>query len=427
MTDIWDELSWRGLVAESTDPDALAAALRSRPLAFYVGFDPTAPSLHLGHLVQILTARRLQQAGHRPIALVGGSTGLIGDPRPSAERTLNSPEQVAGWVDRIRAQIEPFLEFDGPAAARMVDNLDWTAPMSAITFLRDVGKHFAVNRMLDREVVATRLAADGMSYTEFSYVLLQSLDYLQLFRDHGARLQLGGSDQWGNITAGCTLIRQVEGERVHALATPLLTRADGTKFSKSEGAAIWLDPAMTSPYAFHQFFLNAEDSKVVEFLGALTFRTAEQIAELATETRERPARRAAQRALADDVTTLVHGAGQTERARAAAAALFGRSRLEEVDAATLAAALAETGPAETGPAELRVGEQLPSYADLFVTAGLVPSKAAARRTVAEGGGYVNNARLDDAEAAPSRSDLLHGEWLVLRRGRRTVAGVRVRT
>ena len=422
VDDIWDELSWRGLLAESTDATELASALRSGQLTFYVGFDPTAPSLHHGHLVQVLTARRLQNAGHRPIALVGGCTGLIGDPRPTAERTLNTPEAVAGWVTSIQKQIEPFLDFDGPAAARMVNNLDWTAPMTAIEFLRDIGKHFNVNRMLDREVVATRLAGEGMSYTEFSYVMLQSLDYLELSRSYGCTLQLGGSDQWGNITAGCTLVRQVDGKPVHALATPLLTKADGTKFGKSEGGAIWLDPELTSPYAFHQFFLNAEDEKVVEYLKVMTFRSREEIAALEQATNERPAAREAQRALADDVTTLVHGAEHTERAKAAAAALFGRHALGEVDAATLSSALRETTVVEV-PAG--AGAELPGYVELLAESGLVPSRSAARRTIAEGGAYVNNERVTNADGAPSRTDLLHGEWLVLRRGRRQIAGVRV--
>jgi tyrosyl-tRNA synthetase len=422
VDDIWDELSWRGLLAESTDATELASALRNGQLTFYVGFDPTAPSLHHGHLVQGLTARRLQDAGHRPIALVGGSTGLIGDPRPTAERTLNAPEVVAGWVTSIQDQIQPFLDFDGPAAARVVNNLDWTAPMTAIEFLRDIGKYFNVNRMLDREVVARRLAGEGMSYAEFSYVMLQSLDYLELSRSYDCTLQLGGSDQWGNITAGCTLVRQVDGKRVHAMATPLLTKADGTKFGKSEGGAIWLDPELTSPYAFHQFFLNAEDDKVVEYLKVMTFRTQAEIAELERATQERPAAREAQRALADDVTTLVHGAEQTGRVKAAAAALFGRDGLGEVDAATLSSALGETTVVEV-PAGVDAG--LPGYVDLLADSGLVPSRSAARRTIAEGGAYVNNERVTDADAAPSRADLLHGEWLVLRRGRRQIAGVRV--
>jgi len=420
VDDIWDELSWRGLLAESTDATELASALRSGQLTFYVGFDPTAPSLHHGNLVQIVTARRLQNAGHRPLALVGGSTGLIGDPRATAERTLNTPEAVAGWATSIQRQIEPFLDFDGPAAARMVNNLDWTAPMTAIEFLRDIGKHFNVNRMLDREVVAKRLAGEGMSYTEFSYVMLQSLDYLELNREYGCTLQLGGSDQWGNITAGCTLIRQVDGKRVHAMATPLLTKADGSKFGKSEGGAIWLDPELTSPYAFHQFFLNAEDEKVVEYLKVMTFRTRAEIAELERATQERPAAREAQRALADDVTTLVHGAEQTARAIAAAAALFGRDALTDVDAQTLSAALGETTVLElTGRTDL------PGYVDLLADSGLVASKGAARRTIAEGGAYVNNERITDVDGAPAAGDLLNGEWLVLRRGKRQVAGVRV--
>jgi len=422
VDDIWDELSWRGLLAESTDATELASALRNTQLTFYVGFDPTAPSLHHGNLVQIITARRLQAAGHRPIVLVGGSTGLIGDPRASAERVLNSPEVVAGWVTDIHRQVEPYFDFDGPAGARLVNNLDWTAPMSAIEFLRDVGKHFSVNRMLDREVVAKRLAADGISYTEFSYVMLQSLDYLELNRRYGCSLQIGGSDQWGNITAGCTLVRQVDGTRVHAFATPLLTKADGTKFGKSEGGAIWLDPDLTSPYAFHQFFLNAEDEAVVGYLKAMTFRTRDEITELEVATRERPAAREAQRALADDVTTLVHGAEQTERAKAAGSALFGRHALGDVDAGMLASALRETTVVEV-PAD--AGDALPGYVDLLADSGLVSSRSAARRTIAEGGAYVNNERVTDPDASPTREDLINGEWLVLRRGRRQIAGVRV--
>lgn len=420
VDDIWDELNWRGLLAENTDATELASALRTGQLTFYVGFDPTAPSLHHGHLVQVLTARRLQNAGHRPIVLVGGSTGLIGDPRPTAERTLNAPEVVAGWVTSIQKQVEPFLDFDGSAAARMVNNLDWTASMTALEFLRDIGKHFNVNRMLDREVVAKRLAGEGMSYTEFSYVMLQSLDYLELNREYDCTLQLGGSDQWGNITAGCTLIRQVDGKRVHAMATPLLTKADGTKFGKSEGGAIWLDAGLTSPYAFHQFFLNAEDEKVVEYLKVMTFRTRAEIVELELATKERPSARAAQRALADDVTTLVHGAEQTARAKAAAAALFGRDALADVDAQTLSAALGETGVLV-----LRGGTDLPGYVDLLADSGLVASKGAARRTITEGGAYANNERITDVDGAPVAGDFLNGEWLVLRRGKRQIAGVRV--
>jgi tyrosyl-tRNA synthetase len=411
---ILDELKARGLVALSTDEGALGECL-SQPTAFYVGFDPTAPSLHIGHLVQVLTARRLQLGGHLPLALVGGATGLIGDPKASGERSLNDPDLVAGWVERIRTQVERFLEFEGPAAARMVNNLDWTADLSAIALLRDLGKHFSVNRMLDREAVATRLAAGGISYTEFSYVLLQSNDYLELFRRHDCRLQIGGSDQWGNITAGVELVRRVTGERVHALATPLLTKSDGTKFGKTEGGTVWLDPELTSPYAFFQFWLNAEDAAVDNLLRVFTFLPAEEVDRLVEATRERPAAREAQRALAAEVTRLVHGDDETQRVMDASAALFGRGELGALDEATLAAALTEAGCADV--------PELATVVDLLVASGLADSRGAARRTVLEGGAYVNNERIEDPDAVPT--GLLHGRWLVLRRGKRNVAGIRV--
>ncbi|MDQ1689891.1 MAG: tyrosyl-tRNA synthetase [Frankiaceae bacterium] len=411
---ILDELKARGLVALSTDEGALGECL-SQPTAFYVGFDPTAPSLHIGHLVQVLTARRLQLGGHLPLALVGGATGLIGDPKASGERSLNDPDLVAGWVERIRTQVERFLEFEGPAAARMVNNLDWTADLSAIALLRDLGKHFSVNRMLDREAVATRLAAGGISYTEFSYVLLQSNDYLELFRRHDCRLQIGGSDQWGNITAGVELVRRVTGERVHALATPLLTKSDGTKFGKTEGGTVWLDPELTSPYAFFQFWLNAEDVAVDNLLRVFTFLPAEEVDRLVEATRERPAAREAQRALAAEVTRLVHGDDETQRVMDASAALFGRGELGALDEATLAAALTEAGCADV--------PELATVVDLLVASGLADSRGAARRTVLEGGAYVNNERIEDPDAVPT--GLLHGRWLVLRRGKRNVAGIRV--
>jgi tyrosyl-tRNA synthetase len=417
VTHILDELRWRTLVAQSTDEEALRSALAAGPVTFYVGFDPTAPSLHVGHLVQLLTARRLQEAGHRPLALVGGATGLIGDPKASGERSLNTPEVVAGWGERLRAQIEPFLDFGGPAAARMVDNLEWTSRMSAIELLRDVGKHFSVNRMLDREAVSARLAAGGISYTEFSYVLLQSNDYLELHRRHGCALQLGGSDQWGNITAGVELVRRVAGERVHALATPLMTKADGTKFGKTEGRAVWLDPQRTSPYAFFQFWLAAEDERVGEYLRAFTWRTREEVESLEAATAERPQAREAQRVLARDVTALVHGDEATDRAEAASAALFGRGELTALDEGTLADAVAELPVARVAP-----GDPL-DLPHLMAASGLVPSLSAARRAVAEGGAYVNNERVSDADAPLGRERLLHGRWLVLRRGRRTLGAV----
>jgi tyrosyl-tRNA synthetase len=412
-----DDLEWRGLVAHSTDLDALREALGERSVGFYVGFDPTAPSLHMGHLVQVLTARRLQLAGHRPYALVGGATGMIGDPRDSGERTLNSLDVVKDWVDRVRAQIEPFLVFDGPNGATMVNNYDWTASLSTIDFLRDVGKHFPVNRMLARDVVSRRLE-QGISYTEFSYVLLQSWDFLNLYQDHGVTLQFGGSDQWGNLTAGVELIRRAAGGHAHAFATPLLTRSDGTKYGKTEGGALWLDPEMLSPYGFHQFWLNAEDQKVGELLRVFTFLSREEIESLEEQTREKPWLRAGQKALADEVTALVHGEDETAQAKAAAAALFGGGDLHELRGATLGAALHEAG-------SVTVSGELPTVVDLLVETGLAKSKGEARRTVGEGGAYLNNDRVDDPELVPTQDDLVAGSWLVLRRGKKNFAGVEV--
>ena len=342
MTSIFDELTWRGFIAHSTDPDALRAHLAEGPIKFYVGFDPTAPSIHMGNLVQIMLVRQLQAAGHRPFLLVGGSTGLIGDPKEAGERVMNPVELVHEWVEKIRVQVSRFVDFDGSAAATVVNNYDWTAGMGVLEFLRDVGKHFSVNRMLDREVVRSRLDT-GISYSEFSYVLLQSLDFRELYRRYGVTMQTGGSDQWGNLTAGVDLIRRSEGARVHAMATPLLTKADGTKFGKTESGTVWLDPQMTSPYAFHQFFLNAEDAMVIDYLKIFTTRSAEEIADLEQQTREKPHLRAAQRALADDITDLVHSVAEREAATAAAAARFGRSDLHALPAATLEAAVAELG------------------------------------------------------------------------------------
>jgi tyrosyl-tRNA synthetase len=411
------DLQWRGLVQDSTDLTALGAALAAGPVTFYCGFDPTGPSLHIGHLLQVLTARRLQQAGHRPLLLVGGATGLIGDPKPTAERSLVDMQTAHEWSVTMRTQMEPFFDFDGPAAATMVDNLAWTAELSAIAFLRDIGKHFSVNRMLDRDAVSRRLdSASGISYTEFSYVLLQSNDYVELFRRYGCRLQFGGSDQWGNITAGVDLVRRVEAEHVHAFTTPLLVKADGTKYGKTEGGAVWLDPALTTPYAFYQYWLNVDDADVGMLLRRLTFLPRDTILGLERETAQQPARRSAQRALAAELTGLVHGGRAVEQAETASAALFGSRSLHDVEESTLAAAL------ETVP-HTRVRGEVPTYADLLVATGLVPSKGAARRTAKEGGLYVNNERVVDADHAPGQGDLLHGRWLVLRRGRRSVAGV----
>jgi tyrosyl-tRNA synthetase len=417
VTDVLGDLRDRGLIAVSTDEHALRAALAGGPLTYYGGFDPTAPSLHIGNLVLILTLRRLQLAGHRPLALVGGATGLIGDPKPTAERSLNDTEVVAGWVQRIRDQIEPFLDFSGGNAAVLVNNLDWTAGLSAIGLLRDVGKHFRVNRMLAKEAVSARLNSEaGISYTEFSYQLLQAMDFLELYRRYGCRLQLGGSDQWGNLTAGTDLIHRVTGESVHALSTPLITKADGTKFGKTESGTVWLDGAMTSPYAFFQFWLNVEDSKVGEYLRVFTFLGLARIAELEAAAAAFPARREAQRELARQVTGLVHGVQAAERAEQAGLALFGQGDLAAVQEGMLGEALAEVPIARVGPGPHPV-------IDLLVATGLAGSRGAARRTLAEGGGYLNNVRVSDPDAVADPSDLLHGRWLVLRRGKRNLAAV----
>jgi tyrosyl-tRNA synthetase len=425
VTDVLDELSWRGLLALSTDPDELRAALGSGQLTFYGGFDPTAPGLHIGNLVLLLTMRRLQLAGHRPIGLVGGATGLIGDPSgKSEERVLNPRETVAAWVERIRGEVARFLDFGaGPAGAVLVSNMDWTEQLSALDFLRDIGKHFPVNRMLARESVKARLEAAGISYTEFSYQILQAYDYLELYRRHGCTLQLGGSDQWGNLVAGVDLIKRAEGAAVHALATPLITRPDGAKYGKTEGGAIWLSPDLMSPYAFYQFWINRTDAEAGGLLRVFTFRSREEIEELERQVREKPAARAAQHVLAEDVTTLVHGAEECAKAVAASRALFGQGELAELDEPTLAAALAEVPSMTVEPTM----SGLPTVVDLMAGTGIVASKSAARRAIAEGGAYLNNRKVLSEEAEPDRADLLHGRFLVVRRGKRTVGGVEVAT
>ena len=419
---VLDELRWRGLIAQCTGEAELAAALGAAPLTFYAGFDPTAPSLHIGNLVQLLTMRRIQDAGHRPIGLVGGATGLIGDPKMTGERVLNSSEVVREWVDRIRAQVQRYLRFDGEHGAVIVDNLDWTAPLSALDFLRDVGKHFRMGRMLGREAVAARLRSEeGISFTEFSYQILQGMDYLELYRRHGCVLQLGGNDQWGNLISGTELIHKVVGAGgppAHALTTPLITKADGTKFGKTESGTVWLDPALTSPYAFHQFWFNVEDASVGNHLKVFTFRTREQIADLVSATAQRPQAREAQRALAGDVTALVHGRQAAESAVAASSALFGQGDLRDVDEPTLVAALTEIGLHRwQGPP--------PTMVDLLRTAGLATSNSDARRTVAEGGANLNNIRVTEPDRLAGPQDLLHGRYLVVRRGRRRVAAVQL--
>lgn len=419
MNKVLDELLWRGLVADSTDVDALSAHLDAGPVTSYVGFDPTAPSLHIGHLVQLMVVRHLQAAGHDPLLLVGGSTGLIGDPKQTGERVMNAPEVVSGWVERLGEQVSRFVDLEGPHPARLVNNYDWTANLSTLDFLRDVGKHFSINRMLDRDVVARRLDS-GISYTEFSYVLLQSLDYHALFRQYGCTLQTGAQDQWGNITAGIDYIRRTEQASVHGLVTPLLTKADGTKYGKTETGTVWLDPALTSPYAFHQFFLNAEDAKVGEYLRVFSPRGREEIEDLEQQVRDQPGRRAAQRALADDVTDLVHGVDERRAAQSAADALFGRSELTELPEKTLEAVFTEVRGTALPPAA-----ELPSVVDVLVASGVVPSRGAARRAIDEGGAYLNNQRVVDAEQQLSPEDLLHGRFAVVRRGRKTVSAVEV--
>lgn len=416
MIHVLDDLEWRGLIAQTTDLDALRSALSDGPVSLYCGFDPTAPSLHIGNLVQILTVRRLQDAGHVPFALVGGATGLIGDPKMAGERTLNDPALVSGWVERIRKQIEPLLRFDGPNAATMVNNLDWTAPLSAIDFLRDVGKHYRLGTMLAKDTVARRLNSDaGISFTEFSYQILQGMDFLELYRRHGISLQTGGNDQWGNLLSGVELIRKAEGVAAHALATPLITKADGTKFGKTETGTVWLDPEMTSPYAFFQFWLNAEDANVVNYLSVFTFLSRERIDELAAAVAAAPAAREAQRTLAYEVTSLVHGTDAADQVVAASQALFGRGSLGDLSLATLTAAVAEL-PSAPGKA----GDPV---ADLLAATGVVASKGAARRAIAEGGASVNNVRVAAEDAVLTDDDLLHGRFAVLRRGKRTLAVV----
>jgi tyrosyl-tRNA synthetase len=428
VTDFIDELSWRGLIAVSTDLDDLRKALDAGPVTLYCGFDPTAPSMHIGNLVQLLTLRRFQLAGHRPISLVGGATGLIGDPGgKSAERVLNPRELVAEWVERLREQMRCFLDFEpGPAAARLVSNMEWTEDLLTLDFLRDVGKHFSVNRMIAREAVKARLEGGGISYTEFSYQILQAYDFLQLHQRYGCVLQVGGSDQWGNLVSGVDLIGRVTGETAHALATPLITKPDGTKYGKTAGDAVWLSPDMMSPYAFYQFWINRTDAEMPSLLRVFSLRSRAEIEELERETAERPAARIAQRALADEITTLAHGAEECARVIAASRALFGQGDLRVLDTRTLASALAEVPSVTLDAAEVRA-HGLPPVADLMEAAGIVPSKSAARRAIAGGGAYLNNVKVTEQDAVPSESDLLDGRFLVLRHGKRTIGGVEIRT
>ena len=415
------DLQWRKSLAQTTDRGELENFLNSGSRSLYIGFDPTAPSLHLGNLAVLTVLRRFQLAGHKPIALVGGATGLVGDPSGrNSERTLNEVEVVADWVERIRKQLEGFLDFKGKNAAVMANNLDWTAPVSAISFLRDIGKHFSVNQMLAKESVSARLEAGGISYTEFSYQVLQAFDFLELFRRNECALQVGGSDQWGNIVAGVDLIRRVEGKGAHALTIPLMTKADGTKFGKTASGAVWLDPKMTSPYAFFQFFLNSDDRDVEQLLRSFSFKSHEELDALFESLRTNPGAREAHRALAREITTLIHGESETKNVEAAAKALFGQGELKDLDLTTLAGALSEL-PTTT----VAKGTTIPTWVDLIVATGLVESKSAARRIVKEGGAYLNNTKISGEDFAPDSKDLLHGRFLVLRKGKRDLAAVEV--
>jgi tyrosyl-tRNA synthetase len=412
--DILDELKWRGLVALSTDEAELRSALNDSKITYYIGFDPTAPSLHLGNLVQLLFMRRLQLAGHKPLALIGGSTGLVGDPRPTAERTLNTKETVGEWVEKLGKQASRFLSFEGDNAARLVNNLDWTAPLSAIDFLRDIGKYFRVGTMLSKDAVSARLNSEhGISYTEFSYQILQGYDFLELYRRYDCTLQMGGSDQWGNLTSGTDLIRKAEGKSVHIMATPLITSSDGKKFGKSEGNAIWLDAELTSPYAFYQYWLNVTDADLEDRLKVFTFLSKSEIQSIVAEHAEAPHLRSGQKRLALEITALVHSLEAAQGAIDASAALFGQGDLAALDASTLQAALGELPNTVAS-----IGTPI---TQLLIDTGLVDSISAGRRAIKEGGVYLNNSKIDDESAV--LSELLHSKFAVLRRGKKTLAGV----
>jgi len=419
MTDLLDDLKWRGLIAQTTDEKALRETLK-KPITLYVGFDPTAPSIHVGNLVVLFVLRRFQLAGHKPLPLVGGATGLVGDPSgKNEERTLNTTDVVAQWVDRIKKQLSKFMDFDSKTnPAVMVNNLDWTAPMSAIEFLRDIGKHFSVNQMLSKDAVSARLEKDGISYTEFSYQVLQSMDYLELYRRHNCTLQIGGSDQWGNITAGLDLIRRVESGSAHALTVPLLTKADGTKFGKTAGGSVWLDPEMTSPYAFFQYWLNSDDKDVINFLKVFSFKSRAEIEVLEKSHNENPGAREAHRELARELTSLVHSPEIAQRVEDAARALFGQGDLTELDEATLAGALSELPRVQ-----VKSGEEIPTWVDLLAATGVVDSKSAARRIVKEGGAYLNNEKVAAEDFRLEKTHFLCGKYAVLRKGKRDLAAV----
>lgn len=425
VQDVLTTMAARGRIADSTDSAALSAALAS-PMTLYCGFDPTAPSLHMGSLATLLELRRFQMAGHRPIVLVGGATGLIGDPKAAGERVLNSRDVVRAWVEQMTEQVSRFVNLEGPNAALVVDNYAWTAQLDALTLLRDIGKHFSVNRMLNREAVAARLAGDGISYTEFSYQILQAYDYVELHRRYDCRLQIGGSDQWGNITAGVDLVRRLTGERVHAATMPLVTKADGTKYGKTESGAVWLDPTLTSPWAFYQFWLNTADEDIAMLLRTFSLLPLPQVQDLIAQAEQAPAARLGQRALAAEVTALVHGDAVAHDVEAAAQALFGaqarqgRDGLAATSPGILASALAEA-PGRALDAAEHTGAV--AAVTVLVASGVVESKGAARRAIAEGGAYINNERVESDEQVYTSADLVHGQWLVARRGKRTLGWV----
>jgi tyrosyl-tRNA synthetase len=420
--ELFADLEWRGLVAQTTDREALTKELSFAPVKFYIGFDPTAPSLHVGNLVVILVMRRFQLAGHLPIALVGGATGLVGDPSGrNEERTLNDESVVEEWVENIRKQLGRFLDFDSKKnVAVMANNLDWTKPVSALEFLRDIGKHFSVNQMLAKDSVSSRLESGGISYTEFSYQVLQAFDYLELYRRDNCKLQLGGSDQWGNIVAGLDLIRKVEGGSAHAFTIPLMAKSDGSKFGKTAGGSVWLDSEMTSPYAFYQFWINTEDADVEKYLKVFSFKDRTEIERLIETVKTNPGAREAQRDLARELTTLVHGSGECAKVEAASKALFGQGELTELDEKTLAAALSQLPKTS-----IAKGEAFPSWVDLLTATGVVDSKSAARRIVKENGAYLNNEKISGEDFAPTAANLIHGRFLVLRKGKRDLASVEV--
>jgi tyrosyl-tRNA synthetase len=420
VSNIWQDLQWRGLIAQSTDEKVLADLLNNQSITFYIGFDPTAPSLHLGNLMQILLAKRLQLAGHKPLALVGGATGLIGDPKDTGERNLNEEETVITWTENIAKQLVKYFDFFGDNKCDVVNNFDWTSKIDAISLLRDLGKHFSINRMLEREAVSARLNASGISYTEFSYAILQANDYLELFNKHNCVLQTGGSDQWGNITAGVDLVRRVKSKRVHALTTPLMVKADGTKFGKTEAGTVWLSPELTSPYSFYQFWLNTDDRDIATLLKYFSFASKEVIEDLIEKVRTDASSRSAQKYLAQELTTLVHSKEQCEQVILASQALFGQGELKDIDKNILVAALSEAGLTK-----IKLTTEMPNILDILQQTNLCDSKSAAKRTVEEGGAYINNVRISDLNWTPTKTDLIHGSLLVVRRGKKVMAGVEI--